>query len=549
MKKHLTLSLLWLISTVIQAQVVEEWVSRYNGTGNGEDFVTAITLDDSGNLYVTGYSWGNGTVQDYTTIKYNSLGDTVWVRHYNGPGNGSDRANSITLDDSGNVYVTGGSKGIFSNGDLTTIKYDLSGNEVWIVKYEAPWNGSAGGNNIEVDNLGNVYVAGSIFSGSGWNFITVKYNSSGIEQWVRFYAGPGNYHDNINSMKIDSFGNVYVTGRSFGTTNDFDILTIKYSTNGDSLWAEIYNGPENNIDEAFALDLDSDENVYVTGRSLAIGTGYDYVTIKYNSTGIAQWVHRYNGTANDVDEAYCIVADDSGNVYVTGESNNQGTSFDYVTIKYNSLGAPLWTQKYNGPDFAWDIANSIALDDSGNVYVTGESAGGSPTYTDYATVKYNSSGVEQWVKRYNGAANSSDYGKKVAVDGSGNIYVAGHSQGVGTQYDYATIKYSQIPTDVYDDNFEIPENYSLHQNYPNPFNPSTTFRYAVPSESKVSITVFNLLGQEVATLVNDIQPAGYYEVTFNAANLSSGVYLYRINAVSSNSSKEFTSTKKFILLK
>ena len=94
-----------------------------------------------------------------------------------------------------------------------------------------------------------------------------------------------------------------------------------------------------------------------------------------------------------------------------------------------------------------------------------------------------------------------------------------------------------------------PTEFELSQNYPNPFNPSTTIRYAVPNESKVSITVFNLLGQEVATLVNDVMSAGYHEVNFNASNISSGVYLYRINAVSSENSKEFTSTKKFILLK
>lgn len=94
-----------------------------------------------------------------------------------------------------------------------------------------------------------------------------------------------------------------------------------------------------------------------------------------------------------------------------------------------------------------------------------------------------------------------------------------------------------------------PTEFELNQNYPNPFNPSTTIRYAVPNESKVSISIFNLLGQEVATLVNDIKPAGYHEVQFNASALSSGVYLYRINAVSSVGSKEFASTKKFILLK
>lgn len=95
----------------------------------------------------------------------------------------------------------------------------------------------------------------------------------------------------------------------------------------------------------------------------------------------------------------------------------------------------------------------------------------------------------------------------------------------------------------------IPDNFELNQNYPNPFNPSTTIRYALPSESKVTISIYNLLGQEVATLVNDVKSSGYHEVVFNAANLSSGVYLYRINAVSTSGSKEFSNTKKLVLLK
>ena len=94
-----------------------------------------------------------------------------------------------------------------------------------------------------------------------------------------------------------------------------------------------------------------------------------------------------------------------------------------------------------------------------------------------------------------------------------------------------------------------PTDFELSQNYPNPFNPSTTIRYALPTESKVAITIFNLLGEEIATLVNDVQSSGYHEVVFNAATLSSGVYLYRINAVSSTGSKDFNSTKKLILLK
>ena len=94
-----------------------------------------------------------------------------------------------------------------------------------------------------------------------------------------------------------------------------------------------------------------------------------------------------------------------------------------------------------------------------------------------------------------------------------------------------------------------PTDFELSQNYPNPFNPSTTIRYALPSESKVSIIVYNLLGQEVATLVNDVVSSGYHEVVFNGSNLASGVYLYKINALSSAGSKDFSTTKKLILLK
>jgi hypothetical protein len=121
----------------------------------------------------------------------------------------------------------------------------------------------------------------------------------------------------------------------------------------------------------------------------------------------------------------------------------------------------------------------------------------------------------------------------------------------GNQYllDDITIADSTGWTGIEDFAGMTPTEFELSQNYPNPFNPSTTIRYAVPNESKVSISIFNLLGQEVATLVNDVQPAGYHEVNFNASELSSGVYLYRINAISSVGSKEFTSTKKFILLK
>ena len=104
-------------------------------------------------------------------------------------------------------------------------------------------------------------------------------------------------------------------------------------------------------------------------------------------------------------------------------------------------------------------------------------------------------------------------------------------------------------TDIADIENNTPNQFVLNQNYPNPFNPSTTISYAIPSESKVKLQIINLLGQEVATLVNGTESAGHHKVKFNAGNLASGIYIYRIMAVSLNSKKEFVSTKKLMLLK
>src|SRR4029453_19167782 len=108
---------------------------------------------------------------------------------------------------------------------------------------------------------------------------------------------------------------------------------------------------------------------------------------------------------------------------------------------------------------------------SGNVYVTGTSHGGLGAYDDYATIKYNSLGDTLWVQRYNGPGNAGDAATSIAVDGSGNVYVTGYSAGNG-QMDYATIKYSQIIVGIPPISNEIPNGFLL-QNYPNPFSGST----------------------------------------------------------------------------
>jgi uncharacterized delta-60 repeat protein len=433
---------------VAHGGVQESWVARYNGPGNYTDEAVAIAVDGSGNVYVTGESSSQGGPMDYATIKYNSAGEEQWVVRYNGPGNGDDRANAIAIDASGNVYVTGESLGEGTGIDYATIKYNSAGQQQWVARYDGPASSDDYATAIAIDGSGNVYVTGtsSIDAASNFDYLTVKYNSAGEEQWVASYNGPGNALNFPYAIAVDSSGNVYVTGESYGLESASDYATIKYNSTGQEQWVARYNGPANYNDAARAIALDASANVYVTGYSFGVGdVGNDYATIKYNPAGQQEWVARYNGPASLDDYATAIAVDSSGNVYVTGGSAEVDYASGYATIKYDSAGQQQWIARYNGPANSVDFAEAIAVDSSGDVYVTGGSVG-QATRSDFATVKYNSTGQEQWVARYDGPGNGDDQANAIALDAFGNVYVTGQSFDPNNGDDYVTIKYVQGAT-------------------------------------------------------------------------------------------------------
>ncbi|OGC90740.1 MAG: hypothetical protein A2142_02395 [candidate division Zixibacteria bacterium RBG_16_48_11] len=396
----------------------------------------ALTVDNSGNVYVTGYSVGSGTGPDYATIKYAPNGNTVWVRRYNGPGNGDDVARALAVDDSANVYVTGTSYGSGTSLDYATIKYAPNGDTLWVRRYNGPGNADEEARALTVDESGNVFVTG--WSGISPDYATIKYAPNGDTVWIRRYDGPGNSGDQARALALDESGNVYVTGESYGSGPYYDYATIKYAPNGDTLWVRRYDGTGNDFDLPSALALDSAGNVYVTGFSSGSGTGRDYATIKYAPNGDTLWVRRYNGPTDSVDVAKDLAVDDSGNVYVTGWSVGSGTNIDYATIKYTPDGDTVWVRRYDGPGNSYDEAYALAVDGSGNVYVTGWSFD-LETSNDYATINYTPNGDTVWVRRYNEPGNYVEYANALAVDDSGYVYVTGSSGG-----DYATIKYVQF---------------------------------------------------------------------------------------------------------
>ncbi len=532
------------ITIKYDADGVQQWTDRYNGPGNAEDLAYAMAVDSNGNVYVTGSSMVSGNWHDYATVKYNAVGEEQWRVLYNGSGNFLDYANDLAVDGQGNVYVTGCSYGLGDNSDYATVKYNTSGEEQWAARYNGQANDHDGAFALAVDGQGNVYVTGSsIGSGTDEDYTTIKYNASGVEQWAMRYNGPGNYEDRASKLAVDGLGNVYVTGGSHGSGTSEDFTTIKYNASGIEQWIARYNCQGNEPDRAHALTVDGEGNVYVSGSSRTSETSFDFATLKYNTAGEEQWVSRYNSLENGSDGANALVVDGQGNVYVTGYSfGPRGTrNTDYVTLKYNSIGEEQWSARYNAPGDNDDFANALAIDSQGNVYITGRSYSSETNY-DYATLKYNTDGVNQWIARYSGPGNGRDYANALSVDTQGNVYVTGISYGVGSNI-FTTIKYTQTATGFDQEIVNNPEVYKLEQNYPNPFNPSTKIKYDLPKAEKVKIEIFNLLGQRIKTVFNQPMSAGSHEVEFTAMDLPSGVYLYRIEA------GEYRKVKKMILLR
>ncbi len=376
-----------IIPTTVTAQSPPPtlaWAARYNGTAGGYHAGQALSVDASGNLYVTGYSCNQTLAScDYATVKYDQNGNQLWAARYD---NGlQDMPSALAIDSAGNVYVTGTSKNT-TGYDTATVKYSPNGSQLWVARY--PNNDGYGSPAIAVDSAGNVYVtSGTFITGTGSSkYYTVKYNTNGTQLWSATYGTPGLSH--TTAIAVDSSGNVYVTGElSKGTSSCFyckDYGTVKYNTNGTQLWASIYDSGSD--DSAKSLAVDGSGNVYVTGYSLNGTNGsFDYATVKYSPNGSQVWVVRYDNGGYDY--ANAITVDSSGNAYVTGASDNT-TNSDFATVKYDPGGNRLWVARYD--DGFDEAADAMSVDGRGNIYVTGNRH--VPSFNDvFLTIKYTQS--------------------------------------------------------------------------------------------------------------------------------------------------------------
>lgn len=333
------------------------WVSRYTApNGRGLEVPRALAVSpDGATVFVTGVSDDGGTTSaDYATVAYDSAtGAEIWARRYAGPGNGWDSAEALAVSPDGtSVYVTGlrSTSSPSTGDDYATLAYNAAtGATIWVRRYNGPGNGNDAADAIAVSPDGiRLYVTGQSYAGATQDdYATVAYDTAtGARVWVSRYSGPGYGDDWANAIAVSPDGfRVFVTGARYKPGTKEDYGTVAYdAVTGAKIWAHRYNGRGNSYDVALAIAASPDSaRVYVTGESPGGRTQDDYATVAYDvATGARDWVLRYNGRGNGGDDARAIaVSPDGASVYVTGASRdpmdpNSQYGYDYATIAYRT---------------------------------------------------------------------------------------------------------------------------------------------------------------------------------------------------------------------
>ena len=521
-----------------------EWTSFFNNSTNANEMVADVAFDNLGNTYLCGYgTMTSGQGDDFLTVKCNSSGTEEWSKVYNGPQSDDDIASAMFVDDAGNLYVTGISRWTTDAYKIVTLKYSPSGNLLWISAFDSLGQSNSRAEDIWVDSDGNVFVTGWISQSNNgdYDIATIKMSSSGeIIDWS-YFGQVNNIQDYGTNILGDTNGNIFVGGDSWRNVSlGREVVIIKYNSDLDTNWVVHVNGSDNSFNE-FTVDLELDDtgNIYALCR-LQNDPGFtDFAVVKINSGGDVVWRVEYDEAGGqDIPEA--MTMDDNGNIYVTGRvrRSSGGGYNDFAIRKYNNDGLEQWTTYYDGPQNLDDDPIDLVLDQNGNVFVCGESNRDGSAFK-FIVVKYTPTGIFDWEYVYDENVN----GKAMSIrpDNTGYVYAAGEAETPAGDVDLFAVKLSKS-TGVEDNNGSVDE-YVLYQNYPNPLNPTTIISWQSPVSSHQTLKIYDILGNEVTTLVDEYKSAGSYEVEFEALGLTSGIYFYKLQAGS------FIETKKMILLK
>jgi Ca2+-binding RTX toxin-like protein len=395
-----------IISVGRESLVVEESFNTtgYNQFGSSaSDLGNGITTDNNGNIYMVGGTFGNlpGNsnlgVSDAFLTKYTASGAQVWIKQFGSAS--SDTANGVSIDGNGNIYVTGYTYGDFSGNDNLGVwdafitKYNTSGNQVWTKQFGSSTNDYATA--ICTDTAGNSYITGYTFGSVPGNktagvsdVFIARYDANGNQLWIDQFGSSSS--DNANGITIDSSGNVYVVGYTASTLPGNtklginDAFITKYNASGNILWIKQFGSSLSDI--AYGVSTDVSGSIYVVGQTYgtlasnsALGS-IDGFLAKYDGNGNQIWIDQFGSSTSD--NARAVTTDSSGNIYVAGDTYGSLSGYtslgsnDGFLIKYNAGGNQVWAKQFGSSGS--DNINSIRIDKTGNIYVAGYTSGSLP---------------------------------------------------------------------------------------------------------------------------------------------------------------------------
>jgi Beta-propeller repeat len=381
-------------------KVKQEWKQQFGSSA--DDTSNGITVDREGNIYATGTTLGQLGSSSYGQAdawiaKFSSQGTQQWIKQLGTEA--WDSSKGITTDSQGYVYITGYTCGSMV-GEATdkSDDYHKGGADAWVMKLDSQGNGvwkrQLGSsehdvsNAVAVDTQGNVYITGYTLGqfiqnkqqtakASAW---LAKLNSQGQTLWLQELGVWG--WTGASDIALGSDASIYITGSSNGNLlAQSDAWIAKYDTQGNQKWLKHLCREGESASHAVAID--SQDNIYITGyikeNSAGIISGWADVWVsKYDSNGNQQWLKSFGGVNEVDDSAHGIALDNQGNIYVTGhtESNLGGTNLggnDGWVAKFNQNGDILWTKQIGTP--ANDYAFAIAVSNEQDIYLTGKTAG------------------------------------------------------------------------------------------------------------------------------------------------------------------------------
>jgi hypothetical protein len=323
------------------------------------------------------------------------------------------------------VYMCGVYMRPSATGYLWVARYAANGNQIWLQKYGESLGIDANASAIAVDRWGNLIVAGRAESTGTGDILVLKYSAGGVLRWAQTLDGVGGGEDSAGDVAVDRAGGIYVACASTGMGTGQDYLVVKYGAGGGYKWECRYAGPGAD-DTPYAIAIDGERSTYVTGASPGTGGDRDIVTVKVDATGSRVWARRFDGSAH-LDDFALDVACGAGAVYVTGTASQGVLNGDYVMLKYASAGTRRWAGTWDGPAHGGDSAERLAVDGHGDVWAVGSVASGAG-YTFAAVVKWDAAGHRRWARLVRGSGVLASGFHDVTVDAAGTAWCTGALQ-------------------------------------------------------------------------------------------------------------------------